>query len=316
MLGSAVDKLMDWTVVPGYTSLGYRVRERIVDHGPLDLEGRRVLVTGATSGIGEAACEELARAGAAVLLVARDREKAERAQAKIAETTGSDTLELHLCDVSSLASVRALAEALVEAGQPLHVLVNNAGMLPSERAHTEEGFELSFATNVLGPFLLTSLLVPLLRESAPARIVNVSSGGMYTQRIDVEDPQLERHEFDGPRFYAHAKRAQVILTEEWGRRLAADRISVHSMHPGWVSTPGIESSLPRFNRIMGPLLRDRRQGADTIVWLAGSPEAGRSTGRFWHDRRPRPKHRVPWTRENGDERRRLFEVCRSLAGLG
>lgn len=108
----------------------------------------------------------------------------------------------------------------------------------------------------------------------------------------------------------------MILTEEWGARLAGDRIAVHSAHPGWVATPGVESSLPRFNRIMRPLLRDPEQGADTIVWLAGSPEAGASSGDFWHDRRPRPKHRVPWTRESADERRRLFELCERLCGLG
>lgn len=188
MLGGALDRLMDWTVLPGYTSLGYRVRERIVPHGRLDLAGRRVLVTGATSGIGEAACEALARAGATVLIVARDRQRGERALARVAEASRSDALELHLCDVASLASVRELAQGLAAAARPLDVLINNAGVLPAERARTEEGFELSFATNVLGPFLLTALLVGILRDSAPARIVNVSSGAMYTQRIDVEAP--------------------------------------------------------------------------------------------------------------------------------
>jgi NAD(P)-dependent dehydrogenase (short-subunit alcohol dehydrogenase family) len=195
------------------------------------------------------------------------------------------------------------------------VLINNAGVLPAERTYTEQGFELTFATNVLGPFLLTALLLPALRRSAPSRVINVSSGGMYTSRIDVDDVQLEHRKFNGPRFYAHTKRAEVILSEEWGSRLAADGITVHSMHPGWVATPGIAASLPGFHRIMRPLLRSPAQGADTIVWLAGAPEGVRTTGKFWHDRRPRSKHRVPWTRETPAERARLFAQCEALCGF-
>ncbi len=217
--------------------------------------------------------------------------------------------------LSSLASVREFAFDFLASDASLDVLINNAGVLPAERTHTEEGFELTFATNVLGPFLLTALLLPALRRSAPSRVVNVSSGGMYTARIDLDDPQLQRRDFDGARFYAHTKRAQVILSEEWGRRLADDGITVHSTHPGWVATPGVAASLPRFNRVMGPLLRDASAGADTIVWLAGSTDAARTTGEFWHDRRPRPKHRFPWTRETPAERSRFFDLCEGLCGL-
>jgi NAD(P)-dependent dehydrogenase (short-subunit alcohol dehydrogenase family) len=315
MLGSFLDKALDWTVLPGYTKLGYAARERLVGRGRLDLEGRSVMVTGASAGIGEAACNELARAGALVHLVVRNRERGEEARQRISAASGSEALELHLCDVSNLASVREFATGFAASGGPLHVLVNNAGLLPAERTHTDEGFELSFATNVLGPFLLTSLLLGPLRRSAPSRVINVSSGGMYTERIRLDDLQLERREFDGAAFYAHTKRAEVILSEEWGRRLAPDRITVHSVHPGWVATAGVQESLPRFNKVMGPLLRDPDQGADTIVWLAGSPEAARSTGEFWHDRRPRPKHRIPRTRETPEERVRLFDECERLCDL-
>jgi dehydrogenase/reductase SDR family protein 12 len=315
MLTRIVDEAMDWTVLPGYTSIGYRVRKRLGSWEAIELGGRSVMITGASSGIGEAACAELARAGATVHMVVRSRERGEQARGRIAATRGSTAVELHLCDLSSLASVREFASGFLASGEILGVLINNAGVFPVERRHTEEGFELTFATNVLGPFLLTSLLLPALRRAAPSRVINVSSGGMYTARIDVDDLQLEHRDFDGARFYAHTKRAEVILSEEWGRRLAADGITVHSTHPGWVATAGIKSSLPRFNRLMGPLLRDPGAGADTIVWLAGSPQAARSTGEFWHDRRPRPKHRVPWTRESPEERTRLFEECERLCGL-
>ncbi len=315
MLTRILDEVLDWMVLPGYTNIGFQLRKRLLPRGPIDVSGRSVMVTGATSGIGGAACAELARLGAAVHMVARSRERGEQALERVIKASASKTIELHLCDVSSLASVREFASGFLASEARLDVLVNNAGVLPADRQYTTEGFELTFATNVLGPFLLTALLMPALRASAPSRVINVSSGGMYTARIDVDDPQLERRDFDGARFYAHTKRAEVVLSEEWGRRLANDGITVHSTHPGWVATPGVAASLPRFNRVMGPLLRDASAGADAIVWLAGSPDAARSTGEFWHDRRPRRKHRVPWTRETVEERSRLFDLCEELCGL-
>jgi NAD(P)-dependent dehydrogenase (short-subunit alcohol dehydrogenase family) len=315
MLKRVLDEAMDWTVLPGYSRLGYSARERLLPRGPIELEGKSVMVTGASSGIGEAACAQLARTGANVHMVVRSRERGEQARARIRAGESAEGINLHLCDISSLTSVRELADGFLESNQSLDVLVNNAGVLTAQRVHTAEGFELTFATNVIGPFLLTALLLPALRRAAPSRVINVSSGGMYTARIDLDDLQLERRDFDGARFYAHTKRAEVILSEEWARRLSADRMTVHSMHPGWAATAGVEASLPRFNRVMRPLLRDPTAGADTIVWLAGSPRAAQSSGEFWHDRRPRPKHRVPWTRETPEERSRLFSECERLCGL-
>jgi dehydrogenase/reductase SDR family member 12 len=167
---------------------------------------------------------------------------------------------------------------------------------------------------VLGPFLLTNCLSGLLAASAPSRVITVSSGGMYTRRLDVDDLQSERGDYDGATAYAKTKRAQVVLTELWSQRLAGSGISFHSMHPGWADTPGIASSLPRFHRVVGPLLRDPAEGADTIVWLGAAAEPEHAPGRFWHDRRPRPTHRVPWTRETEEERRRLWRACVKLSG--
>ncbi len=151
---------MDWAVLPGFSSFGYRVRERIQPRGQMALAGRSVMVTGASAGIGEAACTELARRGATVHMVVRSRERGQQALERITAASGSKAIELHLCDLSSLASVREFSSAFLAAGEPLNVLINNAGVLPDKRTHTEEGFELSFATNVLGPFLLTALLLP------------------------------------------------------------------------------------------------------------------------------------------------------------
>jgi NAD(P)-dependent dehydrogenase (short-subunit alcohol dehydrogenase family) len=315
MIGSLLDTLLDRTVVPGYTSLGYAVRRRAWDASDLPrMDGRTVLVTGASSGIGLAAAEGFARLGAGVRLLVRSQERGEQARATIVEATGNQDVRVCLCDLSDLDDVRAFAARFAAEEPRLDVLVNNAGVLPAERALSADGNELTLATNVLGPFLLTNLLLGLLTASAPARIVNVSSGGMYTQRLHVEDLQTEREEYDGPAVYARTKRAQVVLTELWAQRLAGSGVVVHSMHPGWVDTPGVASSLPRFHRVTGPLLRSAAAGADTIVWLGASAEPGLSSGGFWHDRRRRPTHRVPWTKETPADRERLWRECERLTG--
>jgi dehydrogenase/reductase SDR family protein 12 len=315
MIHSLLDTILDRTVVAGYTRVGYRLRKRMwspADLRPMD--GKVVLVTGATSGLGLAAAEGFARLGAAVRLLARGEQRGERARAEIVARSGNEDVQVSLCDLSDLKAVRRFAQRFSRETPRLDVLVNNAGALPSERALSVDGIELTLATNVVGPFLLTNLLLELLEQSTPARIVNVSSGGMYTQRIHLDDLQMAREEFDGPTAYARAKRAQVILTELWAERLRGAGVVVHAMHPGWADTPGLEASLPRFYSMTKRLLRTPLQGADTIVWLGAAPEPARSSGGFWHDRRRRPTHRVPWTKETPEDRERLWAECERLSG--
>jgi dehydrogenase/reductase SDR family member 12 len=138
---------------------------------------------------------------------------------------------------------------------------------------------------------------------------------MYTARLHADDLELEHEEFDGPRFYAHAKRVQVIVAEQLAERWRADGIAVYSMHPGWVRTGGLEQALPRFTRLTRPLLRDPQQGADTAVWLLAAPEAPAAPSGFWHDRRPRPLHRLPRTRESADERLRAWDGLVRMSGF-
>lgn len=314
MISSLLDTILDRTVVAGYTSVGYRIRRGVWNPADLQpLDGKIVLVTGATSGLGLAAAEGFARLGAAVWLLVRSEERGERARAEILARSGNRDVQFGLCDLSDLKAVRKFAERFSGEVPRLDVLVNNAGALLGERTLSVDGIELTFTTNVLGPFLLTNLLTPLLK-SAPARIVNVSSGGMYTQRIHVEDLQSAQGEFDGATAYARTKRAQVILTEQWAQRLEGSGVVVHAMHPGWADTPGLESSLPRFYGATRRLLRTPQEGADTIVWLGAAPEPARCSGRFWHDRRERPTHRVPWTKETSEDRDRLWAECERLSG--
>lgn len=319
MASRLLDSLLDLSVAPGYTKVGYRLRGLSWSSATAGhLTEGAALVTGASSGLGEAACEGLARAGARVHMLVRDLERGGAARERIRSRLESDShLELHSCDLADLAAVRHFARRFAADERRLDVLVHNAGLLPAERQRTEDGFETAFATNVLGPFALTSLLVEPLRLGHHPRVINVSSGGMYTARLDVDDPQLDERQFDGPSFYAHTKRAEVALTEVWAERLADLGIGCHSMHPGWADTPGLARSLPRFHRLMRPLLRDSHEGADTIVWLAtaGPEEVDERSGAFWHDRRPRPKHLLPWTRESREERERFWAQCARLGGL-
>ncbi len=315
MTGRLIDDILDRSVVGGFTNLGYRIRSRGWSTSELQrMEGKVVLVTGASSGLGTAAAEGFARLGATVWLVVRNPERGEEARARIAGRTGHSDLHVGVCDLSDLASVRQFAGRFRDQASRLDALVNNAGVMTEAREVSADGIELTFATNVVGPFLLTNLLIPLLQETAPARIINVSSGGMYTQKLRADDLQSERGEFDGPKVYARTKRAQVILTELWAEQLAGTGVVAHAMHPGWADTPGVRSSLPRFFKITRPLLRTPAEGADTIVWLGAAAEPARSSGRFWQDRRPRPTHWLGSNRETPAEREQLLTECVRLSG--
>jgi NAD(P)-dependent dehydrogenase (short-subunit alcohol dehydrogenase family) len=249
-----------------------------------------------------------------VWLAARNRERGERALSRIAERTGSDELRLGICDLSELRSVRRFAEEFADQSPRLDVLVNNAGVLTRERSLSPDGIELTLATNVLGPFLLTELLTGLLRASAPARIINVSSGGMYTQGLHLDDLESGQGRFRGPVAYSRSKRIQVILTELWAERLRGTGVVANSMHPGWVDTPGLRDSLPGFRRLTRRLLRTAEQGADTIVWLGAATHAGEVSGAFWLDRARRPTHVLPWSGESSADRERLWDEVQRLSG--
>ena len=316
MTPALFDRALDFTVLPGYSRIGFALRKpRWQDAAERTLEGRVALVTGASSGLGEAACEGFVRAGAKVHMLVRDFERGAKAVSRIASRVpgARGAIELEVCDLSDLSGIRRFAEAFQARHERLALLVHNAGVLEQERGHTSDGIERTFAINVLGPFLLTSLLLPALLEAAPSRVITVSSGGMYAARLDAEVPQLEHRDFDGPAFYAHSKRAQVALNSVWAEQFRAGEIAFHAMHPGWVDTPGLRSSLPRFRRVMRPFLRDPHQGADTIVWLGTRRALDPATGGFWHDRAPRPQHRLPSSHETRADRERLWAYCDRLA---
>ena len=281
-------------------------------HLEVDLGGRVCLVTGGNAGIGNATALELARRGATVGLLCRDPGRGEAARDELRPATGSAQVSFDVPDVSDLEAVRRFATQLD--APAVHVLVHNAGVLPDERIVTADGLELTFATHVAGPHLLTRLLAPRLRVVQDARVIWVSSGGMYTQRLDLADVNwVTRRPYDGVKAYAQTKRMQVVLAELWARELAP-AVHVYSMHPGWADTRSVQTSLPSFHRLMKRLLRTPDQGADTVVWLAARQPAPEPSGTFWFDREIRSAHYLPWTAERGDDRQALWALAEQVTG--
>ena len=307
---STLRNLADRLVLPGalgFTRLGFERRKRRWQAVPAMLDGRTAIVTGATSGLGRVTAEKLAWLGASVILVGRDAGKLDTARNDIVQATGNDQVQVAQADLSIMKEVRALAKRLLAKNPAIHILVNNAAVLPAVRTVTPEGFETAFATDLLSPWLLTRLLLPRLEESAPARIIYVLSGGMYLSGVVIDDLQNEKGRYDGSRAYARAKRGLMLLTEHWSSELAGSGVVVNAMHPGWADTPGVRGSLPGFYRLTRSILRTPEQGADTIVWLAAAAEAGNVSGKFWLDREPHLSAILPGTAGSPSQRRRLVQ---------
>ena len=313
MMGAILDAVLDRTILFSFDRSGFLRHAGRFSPGDLDVDltGRVCVVTGANSGIGRAAATALAARGAEVWLVCRNRGRGQEAVASIRKTTGNQRVHLEVVDVSHLAAVRAFVERFTPAR--VDVLIHNAGVLPATREETAEGVELTLATNVIGPFLLTHLLRTKLAAATGARVIFVSSGGMYAQRLSLDDLQWTQRPFDGVTAYAQTKRMQVILTELLAGRWARAGIAVHAMHPGWADTPSVRSSIPRFWQVMRKRLRTPEEGADTIVWLAVAPRL--PSGGFWFDRAPQPTHLLPFTAERPRDRVQLWRTCTRLARL-
>jgi NAD(P)-dependent dehydrogenase (short-subunit alcohol dehydrogenase family) len=301
-----LDSLLERSVVGSFSSLGHRLRSRDWD-GAGNLNGRVVLITGATSGIGRAVAVSAAERGARLRFVARDPQKAQVLHEDLVERAGHNDVRHYIADLSLMSEVSRVADSILVEEPELHVLINNAVVLPPTRMETSEGLELSHATNLVAPFLLTNRLIGRLVHSAPARIINVVSGGMYTQGLKLDDLNSSSGDYRGAVAYAQAKRRLMVLTKMWADKLAGTNVTANATHPGWVNTPGVEESLPLFHRITRPLLRSAEQGADTILWLAAAEPGGRETGRLWHDRAVRSEYRLKRTIETSADRNRLWQ---------
>ncbi|KAE9617462.1 putative NADP-retinol dehydrogenase [Lupinus albus] len=253
------------------------------------MPGKNCIVTGANSGIGYSTAEGLAQRGATVYLVCRNKDRGEAALSQIQTKTGNQNVYLEICDLSSVAEIKSFASRFSEKNVPVHVLVNNAGVLEQNRITTSEGFEFNFAVNVLGTYAITELMVPLLEKASPdARVITVSSGGMYSTPLTTDLQYSEN--FNGVEQYARNKRIQVALTETWADKYKNKGIGFYSMHPGWAETPGVAKNLPSFSKSLSGKLRTSEEGADTVIWLALQPKEKLVSGAFYFDRAEAHKH--------------------------
>ena len=311
-------RMADQALLPGalgFTRAGYQLAKNRRPVASALYRDRTMVLTGGTSGIGRATAYALYRLGARLVVVGRNPNKLENLREELQKTPGG-SVEIEQADLSVLAEVRELALRLKAHHPRIDVFINNAGALFNQREETGEGLEMTLATDLLSPYLLTRLLLPNLGAAKKGgRVIQVASGGMYTQGIRVDDLQYLSEPYDGPAAYARAKRALVILTEIWHQQLAALGISFHAMHPGWVDTPGLARALPAFHQQLSRWLRTPAEGADTIVWLAASPDAAQASGHFWLDRKIRATHVFPGTRESAADRSALVKALDELAGL-
>jgi NAD(P)-dependent dehydrogenase (short-subunit alcohol dehydrogenase family) len=280
-----------------------------------DMTGKTVVITGGNSGIGLETAVALARAGAKVLITARDRARGEAAVADIRTRSGRDDVNLVVFDLGSIASIREGATATLQRCARIDVLVNNAGLVLSDRRETADGFEVTFGVNHLGHFILTELLLDRIKQSAPARIVNVASTAHKGARkgLDFEDLQSARS-YRGMLVYSKSKLANIYFTTELARRLAGTGVTVNCLHPGTVATgyarDGDASGILAFGiKVIKPFILSAEKGARTSVYLASSPDVAGVTGQYFVKCRARKPSAVA---RDDEAARRLWNYSEEL----
>ena len=307
--------LLDTAIVPGFSRFGFLARSRI-NHwdqvSSYDLTGKVVIITGPTSGLGKECVRILAPTGAQLVLVARNKEKCEDVISSMRSICTGPEPVCVVAEMGNLPSVGNAAREIATRFPHVFAIIHNAGALLNTREVSPQGIEQTVASHVLGPHLLTTVLLPNV-IAVQGRVVTVSSGGMYSAELPNIDGkrtlEMRIDSYNGSKQYAIAKRAQVTLNEMW----ATKERSVHfdAMHPGWADTPGVQESIPAFRRITKPILRSVNQGADTIAWLAAVQPIPGLSGSFWSDREVRSIHKLPMTRrsDTAEARTNLWNWC-------
>lgn len=281
-------------------------------HPLLGMMGKRVIITGPTSGIGKEMAAQVAALGAEVILACRDLAAGERTADEIARRTGAKNCAVMPIDTSSRQSIHEFARQYHARYPRLDVLINNAGINRSRRELSVDGIELTFATNVLGYYLLTQDLLDLLKASAPARIVNVAS--TFTSEVDLTDLQFERRPYDGRKAYSQSKACDRMLTWAFARRLEGSGVTANAMAPGLVPTTGLYRDTSGAVRLIMRLIggfrpRSAAQAAETAVWLASSPEVHGISGCFFEERRE-----ISCEFRDVQAADKLWSICEELAG--
>ncbi|HEX2908828.1 MAG TPA: SDR family oxidoreductase [Phototrophicaceae bacterium] len=280
------------------------------------MDGKVVLITGATNGIGKVAALELAKMGATVVLVGRNQAKTQATVDEIKNGSGSSQIESLIADLSVMSEVRRLAEEFKAKYTRLDVLLNNAGAVFADRQETDDGYEMTFALNHLSYFLLTNLLLDLLKASAPARIVNVSSGAHMGGRLNFEDLNRQKgYGLGGYGAYGQSKLANVMFTYELARRLAGTGVTATVLHPGFVAT-GFGRNVPglmaRLMPLMHRLALTPEEGAQTMIFLASSPNVEGVTGKYFDKCKVVSSSKASY---NEADQRQLWAVSEEMTGL-
>ena len=274
------------------------------------------MITGSSSGIGKASSMELARMGAKIVMVCRDRAKGEAARREVIEKSGASEadLELAFADLSSLDSVRSLAADFLKSGRKLHVLVNNAGLILGERLVTKEGLETTFVVNYLSHFLLTNLLLGNLKSAAPSRVINITSDASRSAHIYFDDLQLE-HGYGMAKAYGQSKLAQVLFTKELAKQLQGTGVTSNCVHPGAVATNWGRHSAGAMSlivRLASPFMKSPQKGAETVVYLASSPEVADISGKYFANKKEKA---TPPEGNDESSAQRLWKASLELSGL-
>ena len=303
-------------------TLGFETTTDEVIDG-VDLTGKLAVITGASTGIGVETARALAAAGATVVLAARNTARTDEAAASIRARVPGAQVEVGMLDLASLESVRQFAAWYLDTHDELNVLVNNAGVMYTPLERTAEGFEMQFGTNHVGHFLLTCLLVPALLAGAPARVVNLSSGGHVGSDIVWDDPNFERRDYDKFASYGQSKTANILFSVELDRRLGPRGVHAYAVHPGMISTElgrymtrdDMTALMERAKRGPSggmPSRKTLEQGAATTVWAATAPGLESRGGTYLADCRVTEEH-APWARDP-ESAARLWALSESLVG--
>jgi len=275
------------------------------------MEGKICLITGANSGIGKETAKELARMGAQVVMVCRNKEKGESVRSEIINEIGNSKIDLLLCDLSYPDQIRNLATKFRTKYRKLHVLINNAGVMLSNRMMTKEGIEMNFAVNYLAPFLLTCSLLDVLKESAPSRIINISSAAHRMAMLDFEDLQCENIKYKLFKVYGKSKLALMLFTYELSRRLEGTGVTANAIHPGLVNT-NLGRDQSKFSQWFAKLFfKSPLKGAETSIYLASSPDVEGITGKYWIKKEQRDSSENSY---NEEDAKKLWNMTAKITG--
>ena len=277
----------------------------------MELQGKVCVITGATSGIGKETAKTLASKGASLVLPIRDSLKGDILKDEILEQTPDARIDLMHCNLGSFDSIRNFVKEFKSKYDKLHILINNAGIWETKRNLSEDGVEMNFAVNHLAPFLMTNLLLDTIKNSSPARIINVSSDAHRTFKINFSDIEYEKRYFSF-KVYSQSKLANILFTKKLSQMLRGNDVTVNCLHPGLVST-GLFEKMPKLmTGLMKPFMLTPAKGAETIIYLATSPEVEKTSGEYF----AKKKTKKPASEAlRQDVANKLWEVSEKYVGL-